>query len=79
VRCALASGGTRRRSPAALRTVDGQFSDAYLGRWPVRRGYTYVVWKGRHVAEPLALLRDEASGFWREVTVVASAVTSRSR
>jgi len=30
----------------------GEWSDAVLGRHPVRPGYAFVAWKGRHVTEP---------------------------
>lgn len=60
-----------------VRVLNGEWSDAYLGRWPVRAGYCYVIWKGRHVAEPTELSPEEAVGFWREVTAVASAVEAR--
>ncbi|MHB1555728.1 MAG: HIT family protein [Acidimicrobiales bacterium] len=51
--------------------------DAYLGRSPIRRGYTYVVWRGRHVAESTELSPEETAGFWSEVARVSRAVESR--
>src|SRR5689334_16999402 len=75
--CAMCEGSGEDDKPGGLRIFDGEWCDAYLGRWPVRRGYAYVVWKGRHVAEPTELSADEARGFWREVTRVASAVERR--
>jgi diadenosine tetraphosphate (Ap4A) HIT family hydrolase len=60
-----------------VRILDGEWCDGYLGRWPVRRGYCYVIWKGRHVAEPTELSPEESSGFWREVTAVALAIERR--
>lgn len=62
-----------------VRILDGTWSDGYLGRVPARPGYCYVIWKGRHVAEPTELSDDEAAGFWREVAAVASAVERRYR
>ena len=35
-----------------VRVLAGRFSDAYLQRTSWQRGYTVVVWRGRHVAEP---------------------------
>ncbi len=55
----------------------GEWSDAVLGRHPVRPGYAYVVWKGRHVTEPDELAPDESAGFWSEVARVAHAVEAR--
>jgi diadenosine tetraphosphate (Ap4A) HIT family hydrolase len=37
----------------------------------------YVIWKGRHVAEPTELSPEEAHGYWSEVTRVAVAVERR--
>ncbi len=66
-------------SPFGLRVYEGRWADAFLGRHPVRTGYAYVVWKGRHVAEPTELSAEEAAGFWGEVARVAAAVERRSR
>jgi diadenosine tetraphosphate (Ap4A) HIT family hydrolase len=60
-----------------VRILDGEWSHGYLGRWPVRPGYCYVIWKGRHVAEPTELSAEETCGFWQEVAAVASAVERR--
>ena len=64
-------------TPHGLRVFAGQWSDGYLGRFPVRPGYAYVIWNGRHVAEPWELAADEAAGFWSEVARVARAVEER--
>jgi diadenosine tetraphosphate (Ap4A) HIT family hydrolase len=66
-------------SPFGLRVYEGRWTDAFLGRRPVRPGYAYVVWKGRHVAEPTDLSAEEAAGFWSEVARVAAAVEEWSR
>lgn len=66
-------------TPFGVRVFEGRWSDAYLGRRPVRPGYAYVVWKGRHVAEPTELSDEEAAGFWGEVAQVARAVATRRR
>ena len=60
-----------------VRVFEGRWSDAYLGRFPLREGYCYVIWKGRHVAEPTELSADEAAGFWSEVAQVAEALERR--
>lgn len=62
------------RTPFGVRVFTGSWCDAYLGRYPVRSGYTYVIWNGRHVAEPTELSAEEASGFWSEVALVSRAV-----
>ena len=33
-------------TPHGVRVFEGHWSDAYLGRFPVRPGYAYVIWKG---------------------------------
>ena len=57
----------------------GRYSDAYLQRASWQPGYTIVVWRGRHVAEPTELDEEEAGGYWREVLRVASALERRYR
>jgi diadenosine tetraphosphate (Ap4A) HIT family hydrolase len=63
--------------PGGVRFFAGQYINAYLGRWPVRRGYAYAVWRGRHVSEPTDLTPAESAGFWAEVARAASAVERR--
>ena len=43
------------------RILAGEVSDAYLQRRNVQRGYTVVVWRGRHVAEPTELSPEEGA------------------
>jgi diadenosine tetraphosphate (Ap4A) HIT family hydrolase len=66
-------------TPFGVRIFEGRWSGAYLGRYPVRPGYAYVVWKGRHAAEPTELTADETAGFWGEVAHVARAVAARTQ
>jgi diadenosine tetraphosphate (Ap4A) HIT family hydrolase len=40
----------------------------------VQRGYTVVVWRGRHVTEPTELDETEAAGYWAETLTVARAL-----
>jgi diadenosine tetraphosphate (Ap4A) HIT family hydrolase len=65
--------------PYGIRIYEGRWADAYLARHPVRPGYVYVVWKGRHVAEPTELSPEESAGFWGEVARVAGALEERAR
>ncbi len=74
-----AGGAGADETPFGVRVYEGRWSDGYLGRRPVRRGYAYVVWKGRHVCEPSDLSAEEAAGFWGEVARVARAVEERYR
>jgi diadenosine tetraphosphate (Ap4A) HIT family hydrolase len=54
-----------------IRIFTGETSDAYLQRSAIQRGYTIVVWRGRHVAEPTELSFEEAAAYWLEVLWVA--------
>ena len=71
--------GRRGRDAARRAGLRRRWADGYLGRHPVRPGYAYVIWKGRHVAEPSELSAEEAAGFWSEVARVAAAVEDRYR
>src|SRR4051812_42042372 len=77
--CLMCDGAGTDVKPGGLRILDGQWCNAYLSRWPVRRGYAYVVWKGSHVAEPNELSPEQAAGFWAEVGRVATAIERRYR
>lgn len=57
-----------------VRIFAGQVSDAYLQRADIQRGYTIVVWRGRHVAEPTELSSNDAAAYWLEVIRVAQAL-----
>lgn len=50
-----------------VRFYAGEYADAYLQRADVQRGYSLVIWHGRHVVEPTELSDEEASGYWRDV------------
>ena len=39
----------------------GEVSDAYLQKRNIQRGYSVVIWRGRHVAEPTRL---RGTGWW---------------
>jgi diadenosine tetraphosphate (Ap4A) HIT family hydrolase len=53
--------------------------DAVLQRADLQRGYTLVIWRGRHVAEPYDLTGDEAAAYWHEVLRVARALAGHYR
>jgi diadenosine tetraphosphate (Ap4A) HIT family hydrolase len=59
-----------------IRIHTGLYTDAYLQRADVQRGYTVVIWRGRHVTEPTELDQGEASGYWTDVLTVARALIS---
>jgi diadenosine tetraphosphate (Ap4A) HIT family hydrolase len=45
----------------------GEVADAYLQKADIQRGYSIVIWRGRHVAEPTELSAEEASQYWHEL------------
>ena len=64
----------------STRIVTGRLSDAYLVRQDVgQRGYSVVIWRGRHVADPTELSEDEASTYFGEVLRVARAIEQHYR
>jgi diadenosine tetraphosphate (Ap4A) HIT family hydrolase len=69
--CEMCRHGRPDELPWGIRIFAGEFSDAYLQRAGVQRGYTVVIWRGRHVAEPTELSAEEATAYWLEVVHVA--------
>jgi diadenosine tetraphosphate (Ap4A) HIT family hydrolase len=72
--CPMCAEGRPESSPFGVRIFAGSHSDAYLQRADVQRGYTVVIWRGRHVTEPTELSEPEAAGYWSEVLLVARAL-----
>ena len=66
--------GRPEETPSGARIFAGGVSDAYLQRADIQRGYSVVVWRGRHVAEPTELEPAEAAAYWLEVLQVARAL-----
>jgi diadenosine tetraphosphate (Ap4A) HIT family hydrolase len=74
VGCGMCEDGRPDASRFGVRVLAGRYSDAYLQRADVQRGYTVVIWRGRHVTEPTELSDPEAAGYWSEVLLVARAL-----
>jgi diadenosine tetraphosphate (Ap4A) HIT family hydrolase len=72
--CSMCAGGRPDENQYGIRILAGRYSDAYLQRAAVQRGYTLVIWRGRHVVEPTDLSAEEANGYWLEVLEVARAL-----
>ena len=72
--CPMCESGRVDETPHGIRFFNGEWSDAYLGREGPARGYAYVIWRGRHVAEPTELTAAEATGYWQEVLHAARAI-----
>ena len=78
--CAMCADGRPDDSGFGVRVFAGRVSDAYLQRADVGHdGYTIVIWRGRHVAEPTELTADEASAYFAEVVRVARAIERHYR
>jgi diadenosine tetraphosphate (Ap4A) HIT family hydrolase len=65
--CPMCDQGRPDETQWGIRFCAGEVSDAYLQRAEVQRGYTVVIWRGRHVAEPTELSKEEAAQYWLEV------------
>ena len=77
--CPMCEQGRPDQTEYGVRVMAGRFSDAYLQRASWLRGYTVVIWRGRHVAEPTELGEGEAAGYWREVLRVGLAMERHYR
>ena len=53
----MCAQGRPEETEFGARFFAGEVSDAYLQKENLQRGYTVVIWRGRHVAEPTELLR----------------------
>jgi len=65
--CEMCAQGRPDETPYGVRFLVGEVADAYLQRDDRQRGYSVVVWRGRHVVEPTELSAEEASQYWLEV------------
>ena len=70
----MCSQGRPEETKYGARIFAGEVSDAYLQRADIQRGYSLVVWRGRHVAEPTQLAEAEAAAYWLEVLCVGRAL-----
>jgi diadenosine tetraphosphate (Ap4A) HIT family hydrolase len=59
--------GRPDETPHGARFFAGEVADAYLQKENIQRGYSVVIWRGRHVAEPTELSVEEATQYWLEV------------
>ena len=75
----MCAEGRPEETRFGTRFLAGEASDGYLQRAGVQRGYTIVIWRGRHVAEPTQLSADEAARYWLEVVRVARALEGHFR
>lgn len=72
--CAFCEQGRPDETRYGVRFFAGTVVDAYLQRAAIQRGYSVVVWRGRHVVEPTDLEPDEAAAYWEELLRVGRAL-----
>src|SRR5437764_9960444 len=72
--CPMCAEGRPEETRFGIRFFAGEMSDAYLQKPVIQRGYTIVIWRGRHVAEPTELAEGEAAAYWGEVLAVGRAL-----
>ena len=78
--CEMCAQGRVDDNGFGVRVLAGRHSDAYLQRADVGQvGYTIVIWRGRHVADPTELSAEEASAYFAEVLRVARAIEEHYR
>jgi diadenosine tetraphosphate (Ap4A) HIT family hydrolase len=65
--CPMCAQGRPEETEYGARFFAGEVADAYLQKENLQRGYTVVIWRGRHVAEPTELSSDEAAQYWLEL------------
>jgi len=70
----MCSQGRPDETEWGIRIFAGEVSDAYLQKAGIQRGYSIVIWRGRHVAEPTELAPDEATAYWLELLRVGQAL-----
>ena len=78
--CPMCAEGRPDESHGNSRIFAGGVADAYLVRDDVGQpGYTIVIWRGPHVADPTELSDDDAARYFAEVLVVARALEAHYR
>ena len=78
--CDMCTDGRRDDNGFGLRVFSSGVSDAYLQRRDDgQRGYTIVIWRGRHVADPTELDQSEATDYFTDVLRVARAIERHYR
>ena len=65
--CPMCAQGRPDETEHGARFFAGEVADAYLQKVNIQRGYSVVIWRGRHVAEPTELSAEEAAQYWLEL------------
>jgi diadenosine tetraphosphate (Ap4A) HIT family hydrolase len=74
VGCALCATMGQGDNDLAIAVTDLPYSYVALERRSKLAGYCVVIWRHGHVAEPMDLAPEDASGYWRDVLAVAGAI-----
>lgn len=74
INCEMCGSARPDEDGYGIRVHRTETVDAVLQRARIQRGYTLVIWRGRHVVEPYELTDDEAAAYWPEVIKVARAI-----
>ena len=72
--CSACSQGRPDEDEYGVRYFAGSRADAYLQRSTPVPGHSTVVFRGRHVADPIDLTPDETVAFWSDVRIAARAI-----
>jgi diadenosine tetraphosphate (Ap4A) HIT family hydrolase len=72
--CPMCEQGRPDETEHGARFMAGDVADAYLQKADIQRGYSVVIWRGRHVAEPTELSDEEATAYWLEVLRAGKAI-----
>jgi len=72
--CEMCATSTVSAFPWGTRYYEGDHADAYLMHQPVQLGTTVVIFRPRHVADPIDLSPAEIVGFWSDIRVVTNAI-----
>lgn len=75
--CPMCEQGRPEETEHGARFFAGEVADAYLQKADIQRGYSVVVWRGRHVAEPTELTHEEAARYWLEVLEASRRIEAR--
>jgi diadenosine tetraphosphate (Ap4A) HIT family hydrolase len=75
--CPMCAEGRPEETEFGERILAGEVCDAMLQRSAIQRGYTVVIWRGRHVVEPTELSDEEANAYWRDTLRVGRALEER--
>jgi diadenosine tetraphosphate (Ap4A) HIT family hydrolase len=77
--CPKCAEGRPGQDPWGVRFFAGRWADAYLKRQPPQPGAAFIVFRGRHVANPCDFTDDELTGYWTAVRTAAKAIDQAYR